>query len=312
MAPLPLRLIMKTRRRKLIRRRVLVHIANRIAIHLTRSTPQPNHPEDPVLFPLLKLVLVSSSMIALGGASVAHAQDDTGNFIVGDIGAPPNTDSESVPGLRMHQPQYSGTGCPSGTASAILSPDGRTLSVLFDSYVAEAGNHVGTLRDAKGCQVNIPFSVPAGYTVQVVKMDYRGFTSLPSGSRSTFGAGFRFLEISGRETGARRVLRSNVMLGPKTENFTLTSLIPAASFSPCGQDFVLAAESHLNVQSNRTGEQAVSTVDSLDAVQTPVVYSLRWTRCEAGRTPGRVEPVRPVRPTPPTRPVRPTPPRFGR
>lgn len=304
---------MKTRRRKFIRRRVLVRLINRLTNRLGSSTPQTNHPEDPVLFPLLNAVLVSSSLIMMATTEIAHAQDDTGNFVVGDIGAPPNADSESVPGLRMHQPQYAGTGCPSGTASAVLSPDGRTLSVLFDSYVAEAGNHVGTLRDAKGCQVNIPFSVPAGFAVQVVKMDYRGFTSLPSGSRSTFGAGFRFLEVNGRETGARRVLRSNVMLGPKTENFTLTSLIPAVSFSPCGKDFVLAAESHLNVQSNRSGEQAVSTVDSLDAVQTPVVYSLRWTRCEAGRTPGRIEPpTRPVRPVPPTRPVRPTPPRFGR
>lgn len=304
---------MKPRRRKNLRRRVLVRIAHRLTRHFAQSTPHPNHPEDPVFFPLLKLVLVSSSLIAVVGPEFAQAQDDTGNFVVGDIGAPPNSDSESVPGLRMHQPQYAGTGCPSGTASAILSPDGRTLSVLFDSYVAEAGHHVGTLRDAKGCQVNIPFSVPSGYAVQVVKMDYRGFTSLPNGSRSTFGAGFRFLEVNGRETGARRVLRSNVMLGPKTENFTLTSLVPAVSFSPCGKDFVLAAESHLNIQSNRSGEQAVSTVDSLDAVQTPVVYSLRWTRCEAGRNPGRVEPpTRPVRPMPPTRPVRPTPPRFGR
>lgn len=268
-----------------------------------------------MLFPLLKMILVPSSLLLMAslsiGPSVASAQVDTGNFVVGDIGAPPNLDSEAVPGLRMHQPAYAGTGCPNGTASAVLSPDGRTLSVLFDAYVAEAGNHVGTNRDAKGCQVNIPFSVPNGFAVQVVKMDYRGFTSLPSGSRSTFGAGFRYLEIDGRETGARRVLRSNVMLGPKTDNFTLTSLVPASSFSPCGRDFVLAAESHLNVQSNRAGEQAVSTVDSLDATQTPVVYSLRWVRCEPGRNPGRITPpTRPVRPTPPTRPVRPLPPRF--
>lgn len=271
--------------------------------------PLYQQPEDPVFFPMLKIIAVSAASLLLASPQVAQAQiDDTGNFTEGDLGTPPNADSEPVSGLQMHQPSYSGTGCPGGSATAVLSPDGRTLSVLFDSYVAEAGNHVGTARDAKGCQINIPFSVPTGYAVQVVKMDYRGFTALPAGSRSTFGAGFRFLEVNGRTTAARRVLRANVMVGPRSENFTLTSMIPRAEFSPCGQNFVLAAESHLNVQSNRAGEQALSTVDSLDTVQTPVKYSLRWVRCEPGRTPGRVEPDRPGRPGRP--PVRP--PRFGR
>ncbi len=268
-----------------------------------------------MFFPMIKIIAVSTAATLLASPVISQAQtDDTGNFIEGDIGAPPNSDSEAVPGLMMHQPSYSGTGCPSGSANAVLSPDGKTLSVLFDSYVAEAGSHIGITRDAKGCQINIPFSVPAGYAVQVVKMDYRGFTALPAGARSTFGAGFRFLEINGRTTAARRVLRANVMVGPKTENFTLTSLVPRAEFSPCGQNFVLGAESHLNVQSNRAGEQSLSTVDSLDAVQTPVKYSLRWIRCEPGREGGRLEPDRPTRPNLPTRPPRPPvrPPRFGR
>lgn len=279
-----------------------------------RLRPFQPPPEDPVFFPMLKIFAVSAASILLASPQLALAQtDDTGNFTEGDLGAPPNADSEAVAGLLMHQPSYSGTGCPNGSATAVLSPDGKTLSVLFDSYVAEAGNHIGIARDAKGCQINIPFSVPAGYAVQVVKMDYRGFTALPAGSRSTFGAGFRFLEINGRTTAARRVLRANVMIGPRSENFTLTSMIPRSEFSPCGQNFVLAAESHLNVQSNRAGEQALSTVDSLDAVQTPVKYSLRWIRCETGRIPGRVEPDRPTRPNPPGRPRPPVrPPRFGR
>ncbi len=268
-----------------------------------------------MFFPLVKIVIVSNTLLILASlgpaSSVANAQEDTGNFVNGDVGIAPNQDSEPAPGLRMNQPTYSGTGCPNGSATAILSPDGRTLSVLFDAYVAESGSHLGTVRDVKGCQLNIPFSVPAGYAVQVVKMEYRGFTNLPRGARSTFGAGFRYLEINGTETGARRVLRSNVMLGPKSENFTLTSLLPAATFSPCGRDFVMAAESHLNVQSNRSGEQTLSTVDSIDAVQTPVVYSLRWTKCEPGRSPGDVtQPNRPARPLPPNRPVRPFPPRL--
>ena len=248
-----------------------------------------------MLFPLANLILTASILTA-GLMSKAQAQvvilpDDSGSFVAGNAGAAPNGDSENVPGAVMQTPTYAGTGCPQGTASATLSPDGKTLSVLFDAYVAQASG-VSLARDEKGCQINIPFIVPPGYAVQVVKMDYRGFTSLPAGARSTFGAGFRYLEVGGRATGARRVMRASVMLGPKSENFMLSSVLRGPEFSPCGQNFVLAAESAVNVQSNRSGEATTSTVDSLDGVQTPVVYSLRWQRCQgagAGRPdfPGR-------------------------
>jgi hypothetical protein len=290
---------------------------------LRKPRPRLSRPEDPVFFPLLTLVLSTTLGAAvLGFSSSAQAQDDSGQFVNGNAGAPPNTDSENVPGAVMQTPSYAGTGCPQGSASATLSPDGKTLSVLFDSYVAEAGGGAPMARDSKGCQINIPFIVPPGFAVQVVKMDYRGFTSLPAGSRSTFGAGFRFLEVNERLTNAPRVVRASVMQGPKTENFVLTSVIQGRPFSPCGQNFILAAESTLNVQSNRAGEQTISTVDSVDAVQTPVVYSLRWKRCGGqgegrpdsppGRPPGvggGPPPGGPGRPFPP--PGRPFPPPPG-
>jgi hypothetical protein len=277
-----------------------------------RRALEVSRPEDPVFFPLLSLVLSTSLGLAtLGFADVAHAQDDSGIFIDGNAGSPPNTDSENVQGAVMQSPSYGGSGCPQGSVSAILSPDGKTLSVLFDSYVAEAGNSIPMARDAKGCQINIPFIVPSGYAVQVVKMDYRGFTSLPSGSRSTFGAGYRFLEVNGRATNAPRTLRASVMQGPRTGEFTLSSVMHGRPFSPCGRNFILAAESTLNVQSNRVGEQTVSTVDSADAVQTPVVYSLRWKRCQDGEI-GRGRTDVPVRVVPtPGRPGRPFPPPPG-
>lgn len=282
-------------------------------------------PEDPVLFPLTTVALTLLASTVIG--TFAQAQDDSGQFTIGNAGQAPNQDSDLVPGLTMQTPSYSGTGCPGGTASTTLSSDGKTLSVLFDSYIAEAGSHRGQTRDAKGCQINIPFMVPPGFAVQVVKMDYRGFTAIPAGGRSTFGAGFRILEINGRATNTRRVLRANVMLGPKNEEFMLSSVLKGPQFSPCGQNFILAAESTLNVQSNTRGEQTLSTVDSLDAVQTPVIYSLRWKKCGGGHPggpghggtvrPGHggvivqpVPPGRPVRPMPPGRPIRPQPPRF--
>ena len=277
----------------------LTSVATLIVNHLSALSSR-------VLMSTLSMSLMISASWA---APSAWAQsDDSGDFTDGDEGAAPNTDSDPVPGLSMSTPTYGGTGCPQGTASTVLSPDGKTLTVIFDAYIAQANSSLP--RDQKGCQINIPFQVPAGYQVQVVKMDYRGFTNLPQGARSTFGAGFRYLEVNGQATNNPRVLRARVLQGPRQQEFKLTSILRGARFSPCGSNFILAAESMLNVASNRRGEEAFATVDSLDAVALPVVYSLRWKRCSVGPGgevdgdgrvrphPGRPHPGRPPRPFP--------------
>ena len=53
------------------------------------------------------------------------------------------------PGISLGYPGYGGTGCPQGTASATLSPDGTALSVLFDQFVVEAGGTTGRRVDYK-------------------------------------------------------------------------------------------------------------------------------------------------------------------
>ena len=45
--------------------------------------------------------------------------------------------------LYLGVPGYGGNGCPSGSASVTLSPDQKSLSVLFDQYMAEAGGFNG-------------------------------------------------------------------------------------------------------------------------------------------------------------------------
>jgi hypothetical protein len=225
-----------------------------------------------VLFPLLSLIITFSFFL---GPEASLAQS---GFIIGDVGAPPNQNSVQVPGAGIQQPSYSGPGCPRGSASATLSPDGKTLSILFDTYIVEVGSHVGRSKETKTCQIHIPFKVSPGYQVQVVKMDYRGFFSLPAGARATFGAGYRFLDPYEARSSLPAVTRGGVAHGPRDEDFMISSFTIGSPLSPCGQDFILAADSSLKLESN--GEQALSTIDSLDAVHAPVQYSLRWSRCD--------------------------------
>jgi hypothetical protein len=88
--------------------------------------------------------------------------------------------------VTLGLPGYGGTGCPQGSVSATLSPDGTTLAILFDEYIVEAGGDTGVPFGRKSCNVSIPVHVPQGISISIISVDYRGFNFLPAGARSTF------------------------------------------------------------------------------------------------------------------------------
>lgn len=238
-------------------------------------------------------------------SSLAQAQVDSAEFYEGDVGPPSNRNSVYVPGLSTGNVTYSGSGCPLGSARAVLSPDQRALSVLFDRYSLEVGGESGLRRSSVDCSIRVPFYVPAGYRARIVKIDYRGYTSVPPGARATFTAGLRFLDQSGRDlSNINRVARGKVFLGPKMQEFQLSSAVSGPQTSPCGQSFLLQADSHVLLQTNNFSEQVVTTVDSVDAA-VPVEYALYWENCNNG---GGRPPPRPGPPPGPRPPPTPQPP----
>jgi hypothetical protein len=175
--------------------------------------------------------------------------------------------------IRLGQPAYGGNGCPAGTASAALSPDQKTLSILFDQYQVEAGRTSGRSLDRKSCNIAIPVHVPQGYSISLFKVDYRGFNSLPSGAHSRLNVNYFF-------AGQKGPVYTKDFFGEQNQNYFLTNDIAAEStiWSPCGIDTNLRVNSDLMVQSNNYGQQALSTVDSTD-IKAGLIYHVQWKRC---------------------------------
>ena len=175
--------------------------------------------------------------------------------------------------ITLGDPQYGGTGCPSGSVGASLSPDRTSLSILFDQYVAEAGSAVGKTFDRKSCNVAIPVRVPHGYTVAILKVDYRGYNNLPRQARSTFGVEYFF-------AGSRGPTFQRDFVGPLDRDYVINNELIASSmvWSPCGQDVILRTNTSIRVTTNSQRQQAMATVDSQD-VSAAVVYQLKWQRC---------------------------------
>lgn len=179
--------------------------------------------------------------------------------------------------IRLGVPGYGGTGCPAGTVSATLSDDQKTLSLIFDGYVAEAGGDTRKTVDRKNCQVALPIHVPQGYSFSIIEMDYRGFNSLPSGAFSQFNVEY-YLAFPGAPVSGPKY--SKRWYGPLSQDYLLSNALglSAVVWSPCGGDLNLRTNTSMMVQTNRAREQAMATVDSIDA-KASIEYLIQWRRC---------------------------------
>ncbi len=154
-----------------------------------------------------------------------------------------------------------------------LSPDSKSLSILFDEYIAEAGGRK-TL-DRKSCNIAVPVHVPQGFSVSVIDVDYRGFNSLPRGARSRFSAEYFF-------AGKRGPKFIKTFRGALDDEFMLESNLMASAmvWSRCGADVNLRVNTSMLVQTNRSRDLALATVDSAD-MNAGLVYHLKWKRCNS-------------------------------
>jgi hypothetical protein len=174
-------------------------------------------------------------------------------------------------GITLGDPAFGGNGCPQGTASAVVSPDGKSLSILFDEYMVEAQGKTTTAR--KSCNIAIPVHVPNGYSVSVIGVDYRGYVSLPAGASARFTAEYFFAGIKGPSF-------ARDFFGSYDDEYTLTNKLglQALVWSTCGADVNLRINSAMLTRTNAKKELALATVDSVD-VNAGLIYHFQFRKC---------------------------------
>lgn len=196
------------------------------------------------------LTLLSMAMLA---AAPVQAQDD----------------------ISLGEPGYGGSGCPQGSASTILSPDGKSLSILFDEFLVEAGGESRKRTARKTCNIAIPVHVPQGFSVSIIDVDYRGYVSLPSRARAMFSAEYFF-------AGQRGPRYRKTFRGFTDDEFLISNKlgVHALVWSKCGADVNLRVNAGMMVQTNRYQDEALAMVDSAD-FQAGIVYKLQWKKCNS-------------------------------
>lgn len=194
-------------------------------------------------------------------------------FALGMVLAGTFAASQAQAQVTLGLPGYGGNGCPQGTVSASLSPDGSTLAIIFDQYMVEVGAAPLTAVSRKSCNVSIPINVPQGISISLVSVDYRGFNALTAGARSTFNVEYFF-------AGGRGPVFNQPFTGPLTSDYTIHNelLAGAVVWSPCGASPLLRTNANLTVQANPAREYSFATVDSED-VAVALLFHLQWMPC---------------------------------
>ncbi len=176
----------------------------------------------------------------------------------------------AAPALKLGKPAYGGPGCPAGTASASVTGGGTQLTVKFSQYQVAAGGSSGRSFDRKACSLSIPVSVPAGYSVAVVSVDFAGYVNLPSGA----SASFRLEEFL---PGGQGPVFSRDVKGPKKGKFTASANAAATVWSACGASVTMRTNTSLLVRASG-GRSASASIRSQD-VSTAIVYRLKYRSC---------------------------------
>ncbi len=174
--------------------------------------------------------------------------------------------------ISLGYPATGGNGCPAGTASAVVSPDGKQLSIIFDQFVAEAGQGSGRTMDRKSCNIAIPVHVPNGYSISILAVDYRGFVSLPQGATARLTAEYFFAGMRGPQF-------VKDFWGRQDSDYTFNNAlgVQAMVWSPCGADVNLRVNASMMLK-NMSAQTAMATVDSAD-FSAGIIYQVQMRRC---------------------------------
>ena len=217
--------------------------------------------------------------------------------------APMNQNSDFDAGAWMDLPSFSGNACRKDNVGTALSPDHRTLSVLFDDFSTQAGGTTGHPLDRKVCRMRIPVHVSSGFQVSIVKTDIRGYANLPGGAQARISTTHHFTRAKGLAipvmVDRRPFLQETLFQGPYDDSVYIGNHIEEEqTWTPCGEDFSLNVGANVEVRNPSSAQDALTVIDSIElqSQEKGIEYHLFWKKCSLPNP--VLLPPRPVHPRP--------------
>lgn len=170
----------------------------------------------------------------------------------------------------LGNPILGGPGCPQGTVSVSLTDDKKTISVLFSAFSTSysLASGPGPKMIATNCRIQLPVSLPDGYIMDVMKLEYNGFHAVPEGA-------LFMISTNGLRVGkfATTQPQQSQVKGPISDNYRIEHKLIRLITSECrSPNFILDFTINVWIQSigTRFGQaplkgDAMLTLDSIDS-----------------------------------------------
>lgn len=104
------------------------------------------------------------------------------------LAAPASLITRQASQIQIASVTASGGGCPQGSFSTDISPDGTTITFGFDSYQTFVGPQ--TSQRELDCNIFLSLRFPLGCTSAAISTTYHGFVQLDSGVTGSFPASY--------------------------------------------------------------------------------------------------------------------------
>ncbi len=190
---------------------------------------------------------------------------------------------------------YKGTGCPQGSVSTVLSPDGSSFSVLFDEFRAEVPQYDGNNDNAsttlsnrqratantaslsyKNCQLSFTAIIPIGSQADTLQIELqaRGATIIDQGVEGFFASILvGYSGLSSRRGSPTMVIQKHWrgMRGPVDDNWSASPISTIPIRSACATSanrsvrFDLKNHVQAEIPNGDLKKSGLITIDSADA-----------------------------------------------
>ncbi|KAK1764281.1 hypothetical protein QBC33DRAFT_547672 [Phialemonium atrogriseum] len=104
------------------------------------------------------------------------------------LAAPTSLDPRQAGQIQITSVTASGAGCPQGSFSTSISPDGTVITFGFDSYQTLVGPQ--TNQREEDCNIFLGLRFPVGCSSASISTTYHGFAQIDSGVTGTLQASY--------------------------------------------------------------------------------------------------------------------------
>ncbi|MFI7599949.1 DUF4360 domain-containing protein [Actinoplanes sp. NPDC049681] len=170
--------------------------------------------------------------------------------------------------------KVNGSGCRPDTVAVALSQDKQAFTVLYSTYLAQAGAATKNKDERRTCSITVRLTVPPGVSYAIPSVDYRGFAHLEPGGSATLSGRYHF-QGSGAPSSTVHSFGSGF-----DDDWLVTDVVGTSPvYSPCGKDSKVDIDTELRALADRDdAPTSYITMDSTDGT-VAATYHLAFRSC---------------------------------